>query len=112
MVFDIDKYINTNTEMCCATLEESRIFSEYLDSVGRRWMSGSSYTELSYAKNGLYTFYNFNNGSYHNSLSNKGQRDKKTLYFSDFEWEKSYIKDFENSNPLLDDYIKTFKITS
>lgn len=44
MKFNIDKYMG-NYAMHCKTEEEAKIFLRYLDSVGRKWVDGTSYNQ-------------------------------------------------------------------
>lgn len=90
MVFDIEKYdgINMPDKMVCLTVEESQIFREYLDKVGRKWMSGDSYLLLNYDHNIDSTtalIYCFNDGAYFAESLRYINDDY--LMFSDFVWD-------------------------
>lgn len=64
MKFDINKYPGKYV-MHCKTKEEARAFCQYLDNVGRKWLSGERYKNKEYWN--VYrekTCYSFNNDCY------------------------------------------------
>ena len=64
MRFDINKYPGKYV-MHCKTKEEARAFCQYLDNVGRKWLSGERYKNKEYWD--VYrekTCYSFNNDCY------------------------------------------------
>lgn len=83
--FNIDDY-KGKYAMNCNTEEKAKVFCDYLDSIGRTWNDGSSYT--SHTNWGAYTFdlcYRFNFGK----TCSKGyyeRRGYKILEFDDFLW--------------------------
>lgn len=66
MKFNINKYLG-NYAMHCKTEEEAKIFLRYLDSVGRKWVDGTSYMSMTnWSVHGPDTCYDFYDGTYCN----------------------------------------------
>ena len=86
MKFNIDEYKGDNIVMRCRTQESAEQFLKYLDSVGRRWCSGTKYT-----KNSQFvcykdrTCYRFNRGEY-GSVEYFEEYAYEILEFEDFDW--------------------------
>lgn len=110
MKFDVNDYKGTYY-MHCKTKEESDIFLEYLNSLGRKWVDGESYLSpgiygTRYGKH-VYDCYNFNCGQ----ISSEGiikdlNLDNRILEFSEFDWEGyDYDDDYEISNDDIFDFI-------
>lgn len=87
--FDINNYPDENYVMVCSTKEQSEIFREYLDSVGRKWRSGDRYTNLNYdvyvIDAGLDIGYFFNKNS-KKDIDECYEHTEYSLYFDDFSW--------------------------
>lgn len=66
MQFDIDKY-KGRYAMLCETEEEAKDFCDFLNNMGRKWLSGESYIEKSCSSVYGNTVYYFNDGQ-HGSL--------------------------------------------
>ena len=83
MIFNIKDYPG-DVVMHCKTEKEARDFCEYLDSIGRKWHTGTRYTKklnwLTYRER---TCYCFNDGSY-SDLEYFLRNDYKILEWSDF----------------------------
>ena len=66
MYFDIDKY-KGNFGMHCKTEEEAKSFCKYLHSLGRTWLSGTSYkTDTLWKRYLSRTVYDFNENTFAN----------------------------------------------
>ena len=90
--FVVNEYRFNKFVMHCKTLEESKTFCKYLDSVGRKWESGERYTENSryYSYSGR-TCYNFNEGK----IGHTGYYERSNytvLEFEDFDWSDFEMK--------------------
>lgn len=92
MKFNIDKYMG-NYAMHCKTEEEAKIFLRYLDSVGRKWVDGTSYMSMTkWSAYGPDTCYDFYNGTYCNKTYFLTCYGYTILEFSDFEWDNKNTK--------------------
>lgn len=84
MKFNINKYLG-NYAMHCKTEEEAKIFLRYLDSVGRKWVDGTSYMSMTkWSVHGPDTCYDFYNGTYCNKTYFLTCYGYTILEFSDF----------------------------
>jgi hypothetical protein len=86
MKFDINNYKGKYV-MHCKTEEESRVFCNYLRSVGRKWYNGDDYLDsanYNYYKDK--TAYKFNKGDF-DSVNYCSSVGYTVLEFSDFDWE-------------------------
>lgn len=87
MKFNINKYMG-NYAMHCKTKEEAKIFCRYLDSVGRKWVDGTSYMSMTkWSVHGPDTCYDFCNGTYCNKTYFLTCYGYTILEFSDFKWD-------------------------
>lgn len=92
MKFNINKYMG-NYAMHCKTKEEAKIFCRYLDSVGRKWVDGTSYMSMTkWSVYGPDTCYDFYNGTYCNKTYFLTCYGYTILEFSDFEWDNKNTK--------------------
>lgn len=92
MKFNINKYMG-NYAMHCKTKEEAKIFCRYLDSVGRKWVDGTSYMSMTkWSVHGPDTCYDFCNGTYCNKTYFLTCYGYTILEFSDFEWDNKNTK--------------------
>lgn len=92
MKFNINKYLG-NYAMHCKTEEEAKIFLRYLDSVGRKWVDGTSYMSMTkWDDYGPDTCYDFYNGTYCNKTYFLTCYGYTILEFSDFEWDNKNTK--------------------
>lgn len=92
MKFNIDKYMG-NYAMHCKTEEEAKIFLRYLDSVGRKWVDGTSYMSMTkWSAYGPDTCYDFYKGTYCNKTYFLTCYGYTILEFSDFEWDNKNTK--------------------
>lgn len=92
MKFNINKYLG-NYAMHCKTEEEAKIFLRYLDSVGRKWIDGTSYMSMTkWRVYGPDTCYDFYNGTYCNKTYFLTCYGYTILEFSDFEWDNKNTK--------------------
>lgn len=92
MKFNINKYEGIYA-MHCKTEEEAKIFCRYLDSVGRRWVNGTSYmSRTNWSVYGPDTCYDFNGGSYCDKRYFLARSYYTILEFSDFEWDNKNTK--------------------
>ena len=92
MKFNIDKYMG-NYAMHCKTEEEAKIFLRYLDSVGRKWVDGTSYMSMTnWSVHGPDTCYDFYDGTYCNKTYFLTCYGYTILEFSDFEWDNKNTK--------------------
>lgn len=92
MKFNINKYLG-NYAMHCKTEEEAKIFLRYLDSVGRKWVDGTSYMSMTkWSVHGPDTCYDFYNGTYCNKTYFLTCYGYTILEFSDFEWDNKSTK--------------------
>lgn len=92
MNFNINKYMG-NYAMHCKTKEEAKIFCRYLDSVGRKWVDGTSYMSMTkWSVHGPDTCYDFCNGTYCNKTYFLTCYGYTILEFSDFEWDNKNTK--------------------
>lgn len=87
MKFNINKYMG-NYAMHCKTKEEAKIFCRYLDSVGRKWVDGTSYMSMTkWSVHGPDTCYDFCNGTYCNKTCDRVKViDTGRAYSSYAEW--------------------------
>lgn len=91
MRFNIDNYKGKYV-MHCETEDEAITFCNYLDSIGKRWTSGSRYTEYTcHYINRENTVYYFNADEY-GSLLGAEEDNYTILEFSDFDWSKGFTK--------------------
>ncbi len=83
--FNIDDFPDLGTAMICENESEVEVFLDYLDSVGRRWRSGSSYLDLSNYNSGRIAYY-FNKGLYDDDwyVIQEDVKEGHALYFRDF----------------------------
>lgn len=83
--FNIDDFPDIRTAMICENESEVEVFLNYLDSVGRRWRSGFSYSDLSNYKAGRIAYY-FNDGCYDNDwfVIQEVIEEGHALFFRDF----------------------------
>lgn len=104
--FNINDYPG-KCAMHVATKEEDKIFREYLDSLGRRWVSGDRYISKGYYHVHEYdTCYNFNYNLYDNIYYYK-QQDYTILEFNDFDWSDFTMKkEFTKADLKNGDIIK------
>ena len=87
MKFNINDY-KGEYAMHCKTEEEVKIFCRYLNSIGKKWCSGTSYSRLTIWDNYKeQTCYEFNKGAY-SDKSFYEDSGYKILEFSDFEWDE------------------------
>lgn len=87
MKFNINKYMG-NYAMHCKTEEEAKIFLRYLDSVGRKWVNGTSYMSMTnWNVHGHDTCYDFNGGTYCDKTYFLTCNYYTILEFSDFKWD-------------------------
>lgn len=87
MKFNINKYMG-NYAMHCKTEEEAKIFLRYLDSVGRKWVNGTSYMSMTnWSVHGHDTCYDFNGGTYCDKTYFLTCNYYTILEFSDFKWD-------------------------
>ena len=87
MKFNINKYMG-NYAMHCKTEEEAKIFLRYLDSVGRKWVNGTSYMSMTnWSVYGHDTCYDFNGGTYCDKTYFLTCNYYTILEFSDFKWD-------------------------
>ena len=93
--------------MCCKTHEESQIFSRYLNSIGKTWLSGGSYLQLDYySRCDQCISYNFNNGTYDHLDYYKNEK-YTILEFEDFDWSDFEMKkEFTKADLKNGDVIK------
>lgn len=92
MKFNINKYLG-NYAMHCKTEEEAKIFLRYLDSVGRKWVDGTSYMSMTnWSVHGPDTCYDFYDGTYCNKTYFLTCYGYTVLEFSDFEWDYKSTK--------------------
>lgn len=92
MKFNINKYLG-NYAMHCKTEEEAKIFLRYLDSVGRKWVDGTSYMSMTnWSVHGPDTCYDFYDGTYCNKTYFLTCYGYTILEFSDFEWDNKNTK--------------------
>lgn len=92
MKFNINKYMG-NYAMHCKTEEEANIFLRYLDSVGRKWVNGTSYMSMTnWDVYGHDTCYDFNGGTYCDKTYFLTRGYYTILEFSDFEWDNKNTK--------------------
>lgn len=92
MKFNINKY-EGNYAMHCKTEEEAKIFCRYLDSVGRKWGSGTSYMSMTnWDDYGPDTCYSFNSGTCCDKTYFLTHNRYTILEFSDFEWDNKNTK--------------------
>lgn len=92
MKFNINKYMG-NYAMHCKTEEEAKIFCRYLDSVGRRWVNGTSYmSRTNWSVYSPDTCYDFNGGTYCDKRYFLARSYYTILEFSDFEWDNKNTK--------------------
>lgn len=88
MKFDIENYKDNRYAMKCKSARESDRFRYYLDSIGRKYRSGDSYSELNYWDDydGV-IYYFFNTGEYSTSTELVREFEDIVLCFNGFEWE-------------------------
>lgn len=92
MKFNINKYMG-NYAMHCKTEEEANIFLRYLDSVGRKWVNGTSYMSMTnWSVYGHDTCYDFNGGTYCDKTYFLTRDYYTILEFSDFKWDNKNTK--------------------
>lgn len=84
MEFNLDEYKDKKYCMHCKTLEEAKDFCRVLDSNGRTWSTGDSYTNYTFwntHESG--TVYYFNKGTYGSMLIAQ-EKQRIILEWSDF----------------------------
>ena len=87
MKFDIRDY-KGRCVMHCKTEDEAKVFCKYLDSIGRKWRDGTSYSRgTNWDEYKYQTYYNFNAGLFGNR-SFYEHCGYTILEFSDFEWDE------------------------
>lgn len=110
-IFPINDYKDTEDQrfaMHCESEEEARIFLEFLDSIGRRWASGESYTNHN---NYFYRYrdhgpcYYFNEGRV-GSVESASITDAIILEFSDLLIDDS---GFDVDKSALDEFLSAFE---
>lgn len=86
--FDIENYKDNSKRtygMLCKTEDEAKTFCNYLDSLGKQWLSSfESYAEKTYWDNRPIVYY-FNRGMY-SPLESIHESNDIILTFSDFDW--------------------------
>lgn len=88
MKFNHEDYRSKNVVMHCETEEEYNLFSEYLDSIGKKWSSRSRYiTSSRFSEYKENTCFYFNEGLYGNVERISEDDDITILRFKDFEWD-------------------------
>lgn len=98
MKFDIENY-RGNYVMHCKTEEEAKDFCGYLHSIGRTWVSGTTYEETHYYMYGTHTAYNFNEGTY-------GEVDDYRRWrYTILEW-SDFMKEFTKADLKTGDVVK------
>ena len=86
MKFEFDAY-DSNHVMLCPTEESAKYFVKFLDSLGRSWRSGASYTHHNnWERHKEETCYRFTNGEY-SSLRYFESEGYVILNFYDFDWD-------------------------
>ncbi len=103
--FDFDAWKDKNVRVHCKTEEEAEDFCREMDRAGLRWSSGTSYLKMTcFNVYENYTCYDFNTGTYDNTMRAK-KRGYQILEWSDYrstepkeEQEKTMSK--SNDKPL------------
>ena len=102
--FDINRYTDKRCAMVCRNEQEAVAFTRYLDSIGRRWLSGKSYlAETHYSTiGGVEKAYYFNQGTHGIPFETDA-----ILYFNDFLWDDA---DEENNVETegWDEFVSSF----
>lgn len=112
-IFDIENYTERYTyAMHCKTYEEAVEFTQYLDSVGKKWCDGNRYTpeNTNFGRYGEDTCYEFVSGSYCGINYFRDNR-YKILEFENFEIKDIYVIS-EEERALFDEFIGGFQKTS
>lgn len=110
-IFDINDYDN-NCVMHCRTLDEAVEFTQYLDSIGKRWCNKERYrpTNTMWDRYGANTCYEFIGGTFcelHYFERNRYQ----ILSFADFDFKDIY-EIGENDNESFNQFIGEFMQTT
>lgn len=107
--FDFDQY-QGRCVMHCPTKESATTFLSFLDSIGKRWASGSRYTEFDmwYSED---TCYHFLSGEY-GSMEWYHDEGYTILEFYDFEWDKPKFdpKNFDENTAMHCPTLESAKI--
>ena len=94
--------------MHCKTKEEAQIFTEYLHSIGKTWISNKSYLEYDGFVYGETSCYNFNKGT-HADIYTYTNLKYTILEFTDFDWDDD-MKLGDNDTKNFDNFMSQFKI--
>lgn len=85
MKFDISEYPGQYA-MHCSTREDAEIFLSFLQSLGKRWCDGASYSNTNFGNYEERTAYSFNEGKFGTDLWYK-DHNFTVLEFEDFDWD-------------------------
>ena len=116
MEFDINSYQGSNTAMCCRSYEEVICFAEYLDSVGRQWCNGKSYTDhnpqyqLVTDDDGFCFIFNEGFWDHESVLKNTYNKECQIIYFSDFSWDtiEANLSEYLEASSEMDVFLSQF----